>query len=100
MQSDVLGSAGGDDLRRDLPGDGIDSDCDGTDGIILYDDFELGTWDPAVWVDVTGDTSMSTLYHYAGSYSLNLGGGGATATTVVLDTSGCTSIATTTYGSD
>ena len=72
----------------DVPGDGIDQDCTGSDDNYYFDDFENGQ-DPVVWKSVTGDTSLSSGYKFAGSYSLNMGGGGATAETNVLDTSTC-----------
>jgi len=79
--------------QYDPVGDFIDQDCDGIDGTGLFDDFEYNaSWDPAVWVSVTGDTFQSSSYSTSGTYSMNLGGGGATATTQPINTSACGSI--------
>ncbi len=43
----------------------------------------------AMWQSVQGDAAVSAAASYSDSYSLNLGGGGATADTVPLDTSSC-----------
>ena len=58
----------------------------------LSDDFELGIADPTVWASITGDFAFDLTYVYAGTYSLRMGGGIATATSVVFDTSSCSSI--------
>ena len=78
--------------RPDLSFDGIDSDCDGFDGPSLFDDFELGFPDPAVWSSVSGDFEYETTYTGGGSFSLRLGGGIGTAESVPMDASSCDSL--------
>ena len=58
----------------DSVGDGIDQNCDGVDGTVLFDDFEYGDYDPAIWESWSGDTYVGTDYSFSGSYSLNMGG--------------------------
>jgi len=77
----------------EVEGDGIDQDCDGLDGDTgLFDDFELGSPDPAVWTLQMGDAVMSTDYAASGTYSLVMGGAGGTMETAILDTSACANI--------
>ena len=74
----------------ELPGDGIDQDCDGTDMSSFFDDFESNSFDPAIWQSVTGDVVSSSSHHVSGSYAAQLGGGGGVMTTVPFDATYCT----------
>ncbi len=81
-------------------GNGIDDDCNGAsdDGCVITDSFDTGALNPAVFASLVGDGSVVSTYHYSGAYSLDLGGGGATATTIVLDTNTCNSLAWSYWG--
>jgi len=76
-------------LAADSTVDGVDQNCDGFDGLVRIDDFDVGSYDSAVWSSLSGDASVTNLYAWSGSYSLNLGGGGGVATTKTVDTSPC-----------
>jgi len=77
----------------EIAGDGIDNNCDGYDGAIgFFDDFELGTPDPAVWASVTGDATVGGAYVYSGLWAMDMGGGVGIAETFVFDTSNCTEV--------
>jgi hypothetical protein len=55
----------------DLASDGLDDDCNGYDGPSLYDDFEAGTLDPAVWDSMSG-ALYSDNYVHRGRWALQL----------------------------
>ncbi|HHO54176.1 MAG TPA: hypothetical protein ENK18_25720, partial [Deltaproteobacteria bacterium] len=76
----------------DAPGDGLDDDCSGVDGVGIFDDFELGSPGPW-WASAIGDQTHTTSSASSGSYSLILGGGGGQLESIVLDTSSCTQLA-------
>ncbi len=84
----------------DLCGNGVDDDCNGIadDGCMVTDKFDTGALNPTVFTSLSGDGGVLSGYFYSGAYSLNLGGGGATATTVVLDSSTCNAVAWSYWG--
>jgi hypothetical protein len=75
----------------DTDGNGYGDACDNA----IHDDFDLGTFDPAVWTSagVVGDGEVTNLYFESGTHSLNLGGGGATLEALPIDFQACTSVA-------
>ena len=85
------GAAGTHPGAADPFGDGIDTDCDGFDGSGLFDGFELGEPDPAVWSDVTGTWGVVTTQAATGTFSLRLDGT-AVAQSQTIDTSLCPEI--------
>ncbi len=76
----------------EIPGDGLDQNCDGLDSIVMFDDFELGMPDPAVWSQVAGDAQVTSAYVDSGTWSLVLGGSGADVISQTLDTTACGSV--------
>jgi len=78
--------------QPDLTVDGFDQDCNGIDGpVAMFDDFDTGALGPD-WASSTGDYGVTSSEAYSGSFSLNMGGGGATLTTVAFDTSACSNV--------
>jgi hypothetical protein len=75
----------------DAPGDGIDSNCDGWDGVVLLETFELGLASSSVWDSLTGDANVSNFDAVAASFSLELGTAGD-ATTRVFDATLCPTV--------
>jgi len=75
----------------DLYGDGVDTNCDGVDGVGITwsDDFETGDVDYGLWDAMIGNFSYSSEYVGSGNWSLNLSGGIGEAYTVPLDTRYC-----------
>jgi len=73
----------------DLPGDALDENCDGFDGVALFDDFELGAFDPSVFGSIGGDANVTANQAYAGAHSLHLGGGLGIAVSVPANTLDC-----------
>lgn len=71
------------------PVDGVDQDCDGFDGTPIEDDFELGTYDPAVWSSNSGNVGITTTWVGEGSTGVDFWGTGGTLETVPFDVSGC-----------
>ena len=84
-EGDITVNAG----APDAPGDGADDNCDGFDGVVGLDDFELGMVDPVVFDSLDGDGDVTNTQAYEGSYSLHLGGGAGMATTRIVDTTDC-----------
>ncbi len=76
----------------DVCGDGFDQDCDGLDACGLYDDFEVLPLDPAIWVGFAGDGALTNAESASGSWSAELSGISSALTSVVFDTSSCTSV--------
>jgi len=72
----------------DLVGDGIDSDCSGTDGPGWADDFARGAYEYWVW----GDTEGYLRDVSSGSVTAVRIGGQSYLTTRALDVSGCSSL--------
>ncbi len=73
----------------DGPGDGLDQNCDGFDGLVPFDDFELGVVDPAVFDVVFGDANVTNTQAYSGTYSLHLGGGDGVVGAVPVNALAC-----------
>ena len=69
----------------------VDTDTGGgiNPALEIKDDFE-GGFDPAVWTSVTGDYANDSTYVANGTGSLKMGGGLATAQSIVVDMSQCT----------
>jgi len=84
-EGDILVNAG----AADAPGDGVDDNCDGFDGVVSFDDLELGDIDPAVFDALSGDADVTNGQAYGGTYSLHLGGGSGFATTRAINAADC-----------
>ena len=75
----------------EIDDDGIDQNCDGFDtATVLFDDFDDGVEDPAVWASLTG-AAVTDLFASSGTYSLQLSQG-QSAITNTLDTTTCTTV--------
>jgi hypothetical protein len=75
----------------DAPGDGIDTNCDGWDGVVLLATFELGQADPSVWDALGGDAVVSNSDPVAAAFSLELGTAGD-STTRTFDATLCPTV--------
>jgi hypothetical protein len=79
-------------LGTEVFGDGRDQDCSGEDDWKIFDDFELGMPDPAVFASTAGPvvtTDTATGGHAAsGVHAVELGAA-AELTSIALDTSAC-----------
>ena len=77
--------------------DGVDQNCDGFDNAWILDDFETGGPDNLLWATINGDGQTLTS-SFSGAYSYALGGGGATLSSVNLDTTTCSNVIWAFYG--
>ena len=74
----------------DPAGDGLDADCSGLDGIGQVTSFETGRVVPPL-AEVADNVSFTTDEARSGTYALSFEGGGGTATSLPMDTTGCAS---------
>lgn len=81
-------------LASDPTRDGFDQDCDFFDGPgVLFDDFELGEPDPAVWAGVTGNVATTSAWAAEGTWAVDLFGRGGMLETHPYDLSTCPAVA-------
>ena len=82
------GDAGVNPDAIEVNGDGVDDNCDGFDDAnFMYDDFDAGDWDAAVW-DTVVDSEVSVIGR---GHSLEMTNG-SSALSFTIDTSGCTEV--------